>query len=455
MKTFKKSLAVLTTAAILASSAAVVSYAAAADTITFPEQVVVNDGSADLKSGEQTLSDNGNVTLTIKLKDDFKDSYTLTVTCSEDITKEEGEDGTVTVKLPKSAAMDDTTSLTITAEKKGGGGVIVDPGAPVVWVNGKDVKDNKKTEADETKLYKTYKYEVTGMYSGGKWMVCVTDPAKTADEAALIADLNTNKGKLGKEAAAAGKLLATAKIKDGVVTVTAGKAKTDAVANVWVYEVKKGADAANPKNNAVVKTETIAPMKKEVTVLVANASPVIVDKAEGGAIIKGNKLELAEGATQEVWIAPKDDKKGTPSATNTYSVVTEKCKGDATAAIDGTKVTVTGGKEKTSIVLKCDQSGKTFKISVAAPKEEKKDDKTEAQTITFAATEVTKVMKGETEVKSGDAVAKDDELVFTYAEGVDNTKIEVTGATLKTDTIDTWVVSGTDSVVVKAKAAEA
>lgn len=111
-----------------------------------------------------------------------------------------------------------------------------------VWANGKNIK----SKTDGTTFYKTAEKEVTGTYSGGKWTVMVTDSTITdvADFLALFNSSEVDKetvyssklNEKGKKMQRSAKEYATAKIKEGKITVTAGKKAGEF--NVWLYEVK-------------------------------------------------------------------------------------------------------------------------------------------------------------------------------------------------------------------------
>lgn len=126
-----------------------------------------------------------------------------------------------------------------------------------VWANGKNIK----SKTDGTTFYKTAEKEVTGMYSGGKWTVMVTDStiedvsdflalfnSSEVDKKTVYSSKLNDKGKTMQKSA---KELATAKLKEGKITVTAGK-KAGAF-NVWLYEVK-AKNIVNDSDNDVVPT---------------------------------------------------------------------------------------------------------------------------------------------------------------------------------------------------------
>ncbi len=104
-----------------------------------------------------------------------------------------------------------------------------------VWANGKDVKANAKKKVEED-LNKTATLQHKGMFTGGKWSVMVTDT--TVEDADAFVKLFDEKAKLnetGKAMQKKMKSIASAKIKEGKITATAGKSAGEFL--VWVYEV--------------------------------------------------------------------------------------------------------------------------------------------------------------------------------------------------------------------------
>ncbi len=239
-----------------------------------------------------------------------------------------------------------------------------------VWANGKDVKDDKKTaDIDETAFYKTYSYQQVGNFSGGKWAVAVTlTDIDTTDKFAALFD---DKGKLtpdGKTAAGKAKKLASAKIKDGKVTVTAGKEA--GTVNVWVYELKN-------KKVVVDKSLNIAPMKKTVGVYMASASPVLAQPEDltDGVLATGKKavtkltlLYKNGSSSQEGVTLAIGDKKTKFDDAATFTTEIKEGENSAVKVSQGTnEITVSPVKAgKSTVTLTNVQSGKKTKLTVTA-----------------------------------------------------------------------------------------
>ena len=238
--------------------------------------------------------------------------------------------------------------------------------AKIVWVNGKDIKTTTKnsdgTKNTEITHYKTTEITYEGAYSGGKWTVLVT---KTEiDSVEKFVALFDEKGKIKKDAAADlkdAKTIASAKIKEGTITVTAGKKGGDV--NVWLYEYK---------NKKVVNTATIKPQSWKVTAKVA-ATGIEVKDAKSAAV-KAATVEVGEKAEFTVSGTVKT---GTVDAAATYTATLKKADQAANLKVeyaDG-KLTVTGVKAgdkdkdvKVAVVIKNVESGKsvTFNVTVKA-----------------------------------------------------------------------------------------
>lgn len=278
----------------------------------------------------------------------------------------------------------------------------------VVWIGAKDVKAKKGT-GDYDTLMKSESFAHVASYSGGKIGVAVVKKATASDEAAFV-KLFDDKGKLDQAKAKEGKDLASAKYKDGVVTVTAGKNPGEV--DVWVYETKKvdgkmtvvnASNLATGAGQSMNKTgsATVKPTKYEFTVKAAVTGPQFVIKpASGdvqgikaptdtdkniGTIEKGDKtVALAIKADAEkatIYIA---DKKVEASKDNTWTILAEdKTKYDAAIITldssakvsydSGTKAfkleNITAkGEGKTTINIQNDQSGKVLKVPVVVTK---------------------------------------------------------------------------------------
>lgn len=137
-----------------------------------------------------------------------------------------------------------------------------------VWANGRDIKDDKKTPyIDETARYKTGELQHIAMSTGGKWNVVVTD--STVASVSQFLNLFDAKGKFSDPSAKETKQIASAKIKDGTITVTGGK-KAGRV-NVWVYEI-------NQKQVIYLPQYGVAPRMYSAEVKMSAGSPVLAEE---------------------------------------------------------------------------------------------------------------------------------------------------------------------------------
>lgn len=238
--------------------------------------------------------------------------------------------------------------------------------AKVVWVNGKDIKTTTKnsdgTKNTEITRYKTAEITYEGKYSGGKWTVLVTPT--TVNTVENFVALFDEKGKIKKDASADlkdAKAIASAKIKEGTITVTAGKKGGDV--NVWLYEYK---------NKKVVNTATIKPQVWKVTAKVA-ATGIEVKDAKSAAV-KAATVEVGEKA---VFTVAGTVKTGSVDAAATYTATLKKADQAANLKVEYSngKLTVTGVKAgdkdkdvKVAVVIKNVESGKsvTFNVTVKA-----------------------------------------------------------------------------------------
>lgn len=251
-----------------------------------------------------------------------------------------------------------------------------DNGGFVVWANGKDIKA-KKSLSGEDAYFKTDVENVTGEYSGGKWTVMVTPfysdkegQTEYTVEAFLKLFTTSTEGegeegvtvytsKLtndGKTVQKAGKALASAKIKEGKVTVTAGK--TAGKFKVWIYEVKakKVVNAGNIKPVAYGGETKYAPT----SIILTTKNPVTETKVAKTA--KGKLEEIEAGKSQTYYIA---DSKADTTTETVYKVT-----------VDGKEVAVTNNAfdvtpssaGKVKIVVTCEESGKkaSFTVKVKA-----------------------------------------------------------------------------------------
>ena len=233
----------------------------------------------------------------------------------------------------------------------------------VIWVNGKDIKADKKDPESFPTLYKSEATaEIVQKYSGGKWMVVVLKDG-TAGDADAFAKLFNDKGKIDSAKVKEGKEYASAKIKDGVITVTAGKKAGDV--DVWLYEYK---------NKKVVNTTEVKPVKYDYTVKIAPKA-IKVQNSEK-ADLKDLKLTVGDAAAAYTVVGTA--KNGTVSSDATYTVELKDpskasvlkltdVKEAGTFKLEAGTTTSTKG-EKVAIVITNVQSGKkiTFNVTVKA-----------------------------------------------------------------------------------------
>lgn len=335
----KKSLAVLTTAAIMASTATIVAFAD--HTLPADLKVTVTDYRG-------TASD---FTATSRT---FKDDVLSWTAPEGKIVKVNGvvnKEGTYTI-----AENDEVIVITLEDAPAGGTSEPTPAGEEnfdkVVWVNGKDTKANAKTGTPAS-LYKSENYDQVMMSAGGKWQVAVT-PATVATVDDFMKEFD-EKGKLTN--AKDYKELASAKIKEGTVTVTAGKKGGEI--NVWVYEVKA---------KAVVNTEQVKPEATKFTVKVAptmvvTAAAVKVTDGAVPAIDKAEKLEKSYAPSDEVY-AYFGDKKAATSLDATFVIMNGKEPAELT---DGKFV----GDGFTAELVAAGENGPAVKIVIAADAKEK------------------------------------------------------------------------------------
>lgn len=305
------------------------------------------------------------------------------------------------VALFATAAILASTSVTAFAEEK------TEPTGnydKVVWIGAKDVKA-KKGSGDYDTLMKSESFAHVANYSGGKIGVAVVKKGTASDEAAFV-KLFDEKGKLDATKAKEGKDLASAKYKEGVVTVTAGRVPGDV--DVWVYETKKVDGKMTVVNSSTLATgagkpgsATVKPMKYEFTAKAAVTGPQFVIKSasgdvqgikaptdtekNAGTIEKGAKtVELAIKADAEkatIFIA---DKKVEASKDNTWTILTDdktkynadfitldssaKVSYDSSAKAFKLENITAKGEGKTTINIQNDQSGKVLKVPVVVTK---------------------------------------------------------------------------------------
>ena len=238
----------------------------------------------------------------------------------------------------------------------------------IVWINGKDVKGSKDGSTPST-LFKTESFSHRGMFTGGKWAVAVTSAdVKDADAFAALFGDGT---KMDATAAKAAKELASAKIKDGVVTVTAGKKSGEI--KVWVYEINNKNLVNEEDRNGIKPTEYTFTVKNASSALnyTTNADDVkegILDKTE-----KLGKLGFKDGEkNQDAVTLYFGDKKLANDGTlvideegkNAYDktiVEAELSKDNKTGVWSLELTPLKAGK--TNVVVKVKESGKTVKIT--------------------------------------------------------------------------------------------
>lgn len=474
----KRSIAVLTTAAIMASSMSIVAYAVQEKscTITFTvpagaslstdtnDGSILSDDSDDMAAVTGSIADGSTALLWSGNKGAVGEAAVFTVTVTDEkkeLDKVEfngsaltaGEDGKYSITWQGADKEDGTFVITLKDKEENPDNpdpVTPNPTEPgeentdgVVWVNGKDIKANTKvTPATPASLYKTEQFDQVMVSAGGKWQVAVTD-ASIADVEAFVAKFDT-KGKFDAATAKASKEFASAKIKEGTVTVTAGK-KAGKV-NVWVYEVKNKTIVAPVEGNKYADLgvepeyrEFEVKMAPSLTVSVADAdgkgkTTVDAEKNTVKAVEKPEKLAKGYKAG-DVVTAYLCDKKNDISLDATYvlwngtdkkaaelkegKLVGEGYTAELVDAAEGAgpavKITIADtatDKTKIDVQVKCVESGKIAKIApkvakVTAPKAASK------VTVTFDATVTVK--DGTKEVKTGDQVKKDTTLTITPA----------------------------------------
>ncbi len=300
----------------------------------------------------------------------------------------------------------------------------------IVWAGGRDVKANAKNGTPAVR-YKTMTYRNVGNYSGGKWAVAVTP--EEIDQANEFIALFKN-GKLtanGKEIAAEAKKIASAKIKEGNITVTAGK-KAGRV-QVWVYELKKNPETG--KNEVVSDAASgIAPMRKTVEVRAAAASPVLADPDDimTGVLQTGKKavtklnLVYKEGTSSQTSETLKiADKKTAFDRSTGFTVSVKGDEGVVHARLSSGTLTINPLKAgKATVTVTNMQSGKSAKVSVTV---------TSAYPVTFGEGISVSYQSGKNTVtlKSGDYVPVKTKLTVSS----EKETLIVTGAQMKSGKI--------------------
>lgn len=278
-----------------------------------------------------------------------------------------------------------------------------DDGSFIVWANGKDIKA-KKSKSEQDEYFKTDVENVVENYSGGKWTVMVTpykdESTNTAYDVEnflkLFTSSTTGEGenkvtvyssKLtseGKAVQKAGKQLATAKIKEGKITVTAGK--TAGKFQVWIYEVKAKQIVYSNVSDGQVDPFCIGGETKMAATAIALTTTNPVADGVAKKITKSKLADIKVGEERTYYIA---DTKNDTVTDLVYNVTVDgkevKLGADNSFTV---KPTATG---KLKITVTCEESGKKASFSakvVAAAKTDTTNTDT-AKKYTVAATDDT------------------------------------------------------------------
>ncbi|MCM1335457.1 MAG: hypothetical protein NC084_05580 [Bacteroides sp.] len=303
-----------------------------------------------------------------------------------------------------------------------------------VWANGRDIKDDKKTtDVDETAKYKTGEIQHIAMSTGGKWNVAVTDTSiSTASQFMGLVDA---KGKFTDPNAKEVKQIASAKIKDGTITLTAGKQAGSV--NVWVYEINQKQVIYLPERNVVPKCYSAEVKLAPSSPTLAEVGDVTMRKLNTGAKAV-TKLTMAYNdgsrATQESKQLALGDKKDSPDITSGYTVTYKN--GDKTetptvvqarVSADNATVTITPtGVGKTTLNIVNIQSGKAAKLTVEVKAMYAVNFDSRLVTVSDISDK-----KNPVAVSSGDRIINGASLQVTAAEGAEVDEIQVNGKTLK------------------------
>ncbi len=305
-----------------------------------------------------------------------------------------------------SAAILATTSVTAFAEETKTEAATNYDG--IVWIGAKDVKAKKGTGDFDT-LMKTEQVGYVGSYAGGKWQVAVVKK-DAANNANAFVELLDEKGKLAKATADEGKKIASAKMKEGIITVTAGKEGGEV--DVWVYEIRnkkvvngKVASGYKQSVNGTQGTEVTPQKIGTYTVKQAVTGPMfLVGKEESSGDLTGtpdgitapkdtnNGVATIAKGDKAVNLAIKGDKKQKAaiyiadkkveaSKENTWEILTDdKSKYDDKIVTPGTVPTTldssktykleltAAGEGKTTVNIKNKESGKILKVNVVVTK---------------------------------------------------------------------------------------
>lgn len=339
-----------------------------------------------------------------------------------------------------------------------GSGSTPSPSGPVfsyasdfsVWANGRDIKDDKKTPyIDETASYKTGELQHIAMSTGGKWSVVVTD--SSVSTVSQFLNMFDDKGKFTDPNAKETKQIASAKIKDGTITVTGGK-KAGRV-NVWVYET-------NQKQIIYLPQYSVAPKMYAAEVKMSASSPVLAEEGsftyrvldKGAKAVSKLTLAYGPGASQDSVKLELGDKKDTPDMTTSYTVDYKNADKTTDASVvrvrisaDNSTVTVTPtgvGKSTVSIINM--QSGKAAKLSV----EVKPMHRVIFDNRYVTVSDVTD-KNAPISLYSGDSVIDGGSILVTAVEGAQVDEIQIAGKSMKSG--GTYKISGEDVEVVAGK----
>lgn len=339
-----------------------------------------------------------------------------------------------------------------------GSGSTTSPSGPVfsyasdfsVWANGRDIKDDKKTPyVDETARYKTGELQHIAMSTGGKWNVVVTD--SSVSTVSQFLNMFDDKAKFTDPNAKETKQIASAKIKDGTITVTGGK-KAGRV-NVWVYEI-------NQKQIIYLPQYSVAPRMYAAEVKMSAGSPVLAEEGsftyrvlnKGAKAVSKLTLAYGSGASQNAVKLELGDKKETPDMTTSYTVDYKNADKTTDASVvrvrisaDNSTVTVTPtGVGKSTVSIINTQSGKAAKLSV-----EVKPMRRVIFDSRYVKVDDVTDKNAPVSLYSGDSVIDGGSIAVTAVEGAEVDEIQIGGKSMKSG--GTYKVSGGDVEVVAGK----
>ncbi len=321
-----------------------------------------------------------------------------------------------------------------------GSGSTTSPSGPVfsyasdfsVWANGRDIKDDKKTPyVDETARYKTGELQHIAMSTGGKWNVVVTD--SSVSTVSQFLNMFDDKAKFTDPNAKETKQIASAKIKDGTITVTGGK-KAGRV-NVWVYEI-------NQKQIIYLPQYSVAPRMYAAEVKMSASSPVLAEEGsftyrvlnKGAKTVSKLTLAYGSGASQNSVKLELGDKKDTPDMATSYTVDYKNADKTTDASVvrvrisaDNSTVTVTPiGVGKSTVSIINTQSGKAAKLSVEVKPMRRVIFDSRYVTVSDVTDKNAPVS-----LYSGDSVIDGGSILVTAVEGAEVDEIQIAGKSIK------------------------